>query len=284
MKNDCNIILDILPLYIEGMVSDDTVSFVEEHLTHCPMCQEELAKLKSPTKADNMQSCSVTCEKDALPLKILKKKLRRKRIITAVVSAVLAIAFLIGGFTLLTQPHLIKISDSDLTAEQVFRFETEDGPMFFVFYSFRYSGYLSGEHETLWDENGESPTLVINKKRPLLNLTPSAPACQEFFFTGAWAYDTETWDEETQDFKIVEYTSVKFGDTVIWSEEANSAQEVPEYVYVLYDRSRHPGNYDGVSYDDEWIQVQYADGHTVRWDYEGNVLMDTSVNSDHHMD
>lgn len=276
MKKDCNIIRDILPLYIEGMVSDDTSAFVEEHLTHCPACQEELAKLKVPTETEKMQSAAH--EKDASPLKKLRKKLRRKRIITAVISAVLAVVFLMGGFVLLTQPHLISISDSDLTAEQVFRFETEDGPMFFVFYSFRYSGHLSGERETQWSENGESPTLVINKKRALLNLTPSAPECQEFFFTAAWAYDTGTWDEETQDFKIVEYTTVKFGNTVIWTEEANSAQEVPEYVYVLYDRSHHPNHYVGVSYDSEWIQIQYADGHTVRWDYEGNVLMDTSAN------
>lgn len=274
MKKDCNIIRDILPLYIEGMVSDDTSAFVEEHLTHCPACQEELAKLKAPTETEQMQAA--IHEKDALPLKKLRKKLRGKRIITAVVSAVLAVSLLIGGFVLLTQPHLINVSDSDLTAKQVFRFETEDGPMFFVFYSYRYSGHLSGE--SIWDKNVESPTLVINKKRAILNLTPSAPDRQEFFFTNAWAYDTGTWDEETQDFKIIEYTTVKFGNIVIWTEEANSAQEVPEYVYALYDQRRHPDYYDGVSYDSGWIQIQYADGHIIRWDYEGNVLIDTSAN------
>ena len=32
MKNECSIVQDILPLYVEEMVSDDTVSFVREHL------------------------------------------------------------------------------------------------------------------------------------------------------------------------------------------------------------------------------------------------------------
>ena len=32
MKNECNIIKDILPLYAEKMVSEDTVDFIEEHL------------------------------------------------------------------------------------------------------------------------------------------------------------------------------------------------------------------------------------------------------------
>ena len=31
MENRCNIIRDILPLYIEDMVSPDTTAFLEEH-------------------------------------------------------------------------------------------------------------------------------------------------------------------------------------------------------------------------------------------------------------
>ena len=38
MRNECNIIRDILPLYAENMVSDDTISFVEEHLQTCSEC------------------------------------------------------------------------------------------------------------------------------------------------------------------------------------------------------------------------------------------------------
>ena len=32
MRNECNIIRDILPLYIEDMVSAETAELVEEHL------------------------------------------------------------------------------------------------------------------------------------------------------------------------------------------------------------------------------------------------------------
>ena len=35
MKNNCNIIRDILPLYIENMISDDTRAFVDEHIAEC---------------------------------------------------------------------------------------------------------------------------------------------------------------------------------------------------------------------------------------------------------
>ena len=46
MKNECSIVQDIMPLYVEEMVSDDTVSFVREHLKDCPRCRAELEKLQ----------------------------------------------------------------------------------------------------------------------------------------------------------------------------------------------------------------------------------------------
>ena len=44
-KINCNVIQDILPLYIDDVVSDDTKELVEEHLKECPACrkmQEEM--------------------------------------------------------------------------------------------------------------------------------------------------------------------------------------------------------------------------------------------------
>ena len=32
MKNECSYVRDVLPLYFENMVSEDTAAFVEEHL------------------------------------------------------------------------------------------------------------------------------------------------------------------------------------------------------------------------------------------------------------
>ena len=46
MKNECNIIRDILPLYVEDMVSADTSAFVEEHLEKCAECRAELEDMK----------------------------------------------------------------------------------------------------------------------------------------------------------------------------------------------------------------------------------------------
>lgn len=50
MKNECSIVRDILPLYLENMVSDETGTFVKEHLKGCPECTAELEALKAGPK------------------------------------------------------------------------------------------------------------------------------------------------------------------------------------------------------------------------------------------
>ena len=45
-KITCNVIKDILPLYIDGVVSEDTQKIVDEHLTECSLCRDEMNKLK----------------------------------------------------------------------------------------------------------------------------------------------------------------------------------------------------------------------------------------------
>ena len=52
MRNECNIIRDILPLYADKMVSADTESFVEEHLIGCAECRAAFA---SPS--NSVESC-----------------------------------------------------------------------------------------------------------------------------------------------------------------------------------------------------------------------------------
>lgn len=52
MKNECSVVRDILPLYLENMVREETGEFVREHLEHCPECTAELEVLKAGTRVD----------------------------------------------------------------------------------------------------------------------------------------------------------------------------------------------------------------------------------------
>ena len=56
MKNECSVVRDILPLYIENMVSEETGEFISEHIAGCPECAAELETLKNekaPEKTDS---------------------------------------------------------------------------------------------------------------------------------------------------------------------------------------------------------------------------------------
>ena len=93
MRNECNIIRDILPLYADKMVSADTASFVEEHLIGCAECRAELEKLKV---ADVIESAVSDAENDdEKRLKAFAGKINRKRhIVISAFAAVLLIIFL----------------------------------------------------------------------------------------------------------------------------------------------------------------------------------------------
>ena len=46
MKTECSVVRDLLPLYIEDMVSTETAQYINEHLKNCIECQAELANMR----------------------------------------------------------------------------------------------------------------------------------------------------------------------------------------------------------------------------------------------
>ena len=92
MKNECNIVRDILPLYVEDMVSADTSAFVEEHLEKCAECRAELEDMKRP---GGVEKRNVSVEDEVMPLKAFKKKWYRQLNLIMTV-CVLATAFITG--------------------------------------------------------------------------------------------------------------------------------------------------------------------------------------------
>ena len=46
MKISCNVIEDLLPLYVDEAASEDSRQLVEEHLKGCPSCRKMLEEMK----------------------------------------------------------------------------------------------------------------------------------------------------------------------------------------------------------------------------------------------
>ena len=74
MKTDCCIVRDILPLYAEDMVSDETAALVREHLDECEVCRKEADVLISDTFTPHKKDSPTATANDMVPLKKIARK------------------------------------------------------------------------------------------------------------------------------------------------------------------------------------------------------------------
>ena len=98
MKIDCDIIKDLLPLYVEGLASEKSKAVVEEHLEACEDCKKIYREMKKPEpKAHYNREPAESFRR------YVKKEKRKLSIKTALVTAVIILAvgavrvFLLGG-------------------------------------------------------------------------------------------------------------------------------------------------------------------------------------------
>ncbi|REK71302.1 zf-HC2 domain-containing protein [Paenibacillus paeoniae] len=52
MNNLCNIVYDLLPLYVDGECSAESRAFVDEHLADCPACRKKCEAMAQPIAID----------------------------------------------------------------------------------------------------------------------------------------------------------------------------------------------------------------------------------------
>lgn len=95
---NCNIVRDILPLYVDDVVCDDTKIMIEEHLEHCDDCKKELKKLMQDVVLPVSPETQI---QEAQPLKEFKKRIGRKQRIIAFISVLITVAVLVSGWYVL---------------------------------------------------------------------------------------------------------------------------------------------------------------------------------------
>lgn len=123
---NCNIIKDILPLYVDNVVGEDTKKLVEAHLENCEACRKEAALLKKEVMIPESQAARV---QDAEPLKAFKKKWRNKKAIVSLLSVVVAVGIMIGLLSFMTYHYSVVPYDSSLITV-----EETDGQVYAVYH------------------------------------------------------------------------------------------------------------------------------------------------------
>ena len=90
---NCNVTNDLIPLYVDDVLSSDSRELVDEHLAECGECSEKVEKLRSEMVAAK--------ENSVKPLKKIKGKMKKdKRVIVAVSVGITAMAFFIAAYFL----------------------------------------------------------------------------------------------------------------------------------------------------------------------------------------
>lgn len=213
-----NIIKDILPLYVDDVVSADTKNMVEEHLKSCEECRKEAVLLRK----DIVLPVAVETQRaEVKVLKSLKKQYNNKRIITAVISVLLVIGILSGIYTVLVFPeNIIPYDTSKIKIEEL------DGKIYASYSGSDLDGSV-GLNPTLMEVDGEEKNVAMFYfyESPWSNLTAGFQKEQEkhMYFIGNMDEIEEVYYGEFDNKRLVEF------------EKLSDLMEEPELVWKKYD-------------------------------------------------
>ena len=93
MKITCDVIQDLMPSYVDGILSEDSQALVKEHIEACKECRKmlEIMKEEQGKEQNQMRSSAAT-------LKKIRKKLIVRRVLTATVAVILTLIAAAAGY------------------------------------------------------------------------------------------------------------------------------------------------------------------------------------------
>lgn len=98
MKYECDIVTDLMPLYIDDLLSENSKKFVEDHMDSCESCKKYYEKLSGEIKIPVSKEARFS---DLRPIEYLKSNLSKK-IIKKVLATLLVIGLFVGSFLFAT--------------------------------------------------------------------------------------------------------------------------------------------------------------------------------------
>lgn len=79
MENSCGMVSDLLPLYVDGVCSEESRYVVEEHIKECDECKRQYEELKRET--------SIPAELDDTLIRQVKRRIRMENIVVGIIVA-----------------------------------------------------------------------------------------------------------------------------------------------------------------------------------------------------
>lgn len=116
MKIKCEVIRDLLPLYVDGVASEESRKLIEEHLQECEDCreylkllQEDLPKAVTPDYADEVSSL---------------RKIKRRMLLNKVLIVMVTLGFVITAAIIING---VKLTEYEGSLEENISYEIPEG-------------------------------------------------------------------------------------------------------------------------------------------------------------
>lgn len=90
MKYSCEVVQDLLPLYVDEICSSKSREIVAEHVAECSQCREQMASL-----CDRSVTAELSDERDGVLKKHMKKEKKRSTMIALIMSACLTVPIIV---------------------------------------------------------------------------------------------------------------------------------------------------------------------------------------------
>ena len=156
----CEVVKDLLPLYVDGVLSEASRALVEAHLAACPQCKAEYERMRD--SAVPMTGKRAAHEKAAFQR--IRKKINTKRVCAVCLTAVLVAAIAAGLFYgVVVRESYVPYQDAGLYTEgstlhtnapfyRYFGFGSpEEGTVFIYLTTTVYESHKSQKEDTLID-------------------------------------------------------------------------------------------------------------------------------------
>lgn len=266
----CEIVKDILPLYVDEVVSDVTKNEIKLHLENCDNCQQEYNSLLF-----NFSKISDSKKTDTKNKFLnMMKKLKYKRIAINSVIILLICGILCGGFFILTNIPIKKIDDNEIEVIRVYRYKSnsDDNSNYKFFVLFRTPNYENSSYMTI-DVSSSNDYLKaeLNKKIPIISHKIKDENIK--FSDDIWIFDD--FNDKTIDGNNTNFKSLEFGGQEIWNESKNKNDKVPDYVYAHEEFSNSNGTQwctDITDKNNGIVTFFDNESNALTWDLDGNLI------------
>ena len=155
----CNVVRDLLPLYVDDVLSDDSRKVVDDHISDCTECRDLYLKMRNPVADNGTERCSDGQE----ALKKIRRSIIKKRIITALITAVCVVTIACSLFYVVVvhekyipyEEAALYVSDEAIRSNRNFYKSsgvyTPDGETLFMYMTTTmYTEFKRGGIETGW--------------------------------------------------------------------------------------------------------------------------------------